>query len=519
MPNGQERNILITMEKKALVLLSLGLVFGLASCGGENLTSSSVSTESAASESSSEAGGTASSDSSSSSSTELSYDWPEEERTILSENLFGNVPPRIDAFDGENFEIDNQMEDYGYLDLIVSSGAYSLVGEYAAVLEQAGYVDNTDSYEEVETGMRILDGTFADNVHIQVQLYVLSIEAMIQNQLVYISEGTGIFYATFFPEQDIVDFPSELVTAAAEEHFGVAGFELPPFEAEQYKFFEPDFTYPFIEIDGYGASDITDEYNASLLAAGFEPVSLDGATFYLDESGSLIVYGAYDAEYGIFYVTIQEAPSFEWPEAELEAALAEAGLEGVNIPVLAGGDYYEVDPSYAIVGYLFVYAYGVDGSEIYDTALKNAGYTLGEDGYLDPTGAALVTFFYNEDYDYTSISIQTAPAAPTSAFPTEEIASLLAGVGYDNVVIPAPEGTFSQYVVDDDWMTVFSTIYVECYTENANAAEEYVAQIAEDGWALAGNVYLNDAYAGIAISARYDSDFGYLEIMVIYGLE
>ena len=65
-------------------------------------------------------------------------------------------------------------------------------------------------------------------------------------------------------------------------------------------------------------------------------------------------------------------------------------------------------------------------------------------------------------------------------------------------------------------MNVFNTIYVNCYTDNVNSADEYVTQITAAGWALSGNVYVNGAYEGISLSARYDVDLGYLEIMVIY---
>lgn len=65
-------------------------------------------------------------------------------------------------------------------------------------------------------------------------------------------------------------------------------------------------------------------------------------------------------------------------------------------------------------------------------------------------------------------------------------------------------------------MSVFNAIYVNCYTDNANSADEYVTQITAAGWVLSGNVYVKSAYEGISLSARYDADLGYLEIMVIY---
>ena len=65
-------------------------------------------------------------------------------------------------------------------------------------------------------------------------------------------------------------------------------------------------------------------------------------------------------------------------------------------------------------------------------------------------------------------------------------------------------------------MNVFSTIYVNCYTDNANSADEYVTQITAAGWVLSGNVYVSSTYEGISLSARYDADLGYLEIMVVY---
>ncbi len=64
-------------------------------------------------------------------------------------------------------------------------------------------------------------------------------------------------------------------------------------------------------------------------------------------------------------------------------------------------------------------------------------------------------------------------------------------------------------------MNLFNAIYVNCYTDNANSSDEYVTQITAAGWVLSGNVYVNSAYEGISLSARYDADLGYLEIMAI----
>ena len=187
------------MEKKALVLLSLGAILGLASCGGVTADSSSTPAES-----SSEISGTDSSSVSEgsvpgSSSTSSSIDsvdstsspsdsttsedgielgtWDAEMETYLAYITGDHIPPvTADLAAADPVLGQDSNGDYAILAYEID---YSVAADWASVLIDAGYVDNTGLYGsmgyEIMEGEVVLDIEFDDGAAIQIDIYFVNL--------------------------------------------------------------------------------------------------------------------------------------------------------------------------------------------------------------------------------------------------------------------------------------------------------------------------------------------------------
>lgn len=384
------------MEKKALVLLSLGLVFGLASCGGENQASSSVSNETVTSDSSSEVGA-----------------WSAYMEGMLDNLTNGHVPPvtvELAASDCEFWLFGGNKPA-----IVAENIDYSLVEDWAAVLVEAGYEDNTDLYaslgHEILEGEIVLDATFEDTSTLQIDIYFWGLDDEPAG------EGTGTLNAHLYyvPPLTFAEFPAASISEMLETYFGITGVEVPAFEADYYHIVEPDTQCQYINVSGTVATDPSAAYaayEAALEAAGW---TAQGSG-YLDATGAALVkFGLITTvDSYIFYIMLMPAPSTDWPTDLVNDVLDYLGVTGVEIPALDGADSYEVDTSdLDWLGVAYVLCYGIDGTATYNAALEAAGWTYDAENemYIDPSEAVAIYVEYYEG-DGTQITIQLAPAKP-----------------------------------------------------------------------------------------------------------
>lgn len=520
--------------KKLPLLLALS-AFGLASCGGTDVSSSiasdtSDSASSITSDSSSDSSSSITSDSSdSSSSSTISSDsstsippasnWTSEEEEIFLENLGGHLAPYCEAFDDYNYEVLTSWLDQGFLTIEIPDAPYELVSEYALTLEANDFIETTDQYYGVGAGMRIYEITYPeDYVSLIYQVYMTD-----ENYSSYLDEGTGIVSIDIYPTIPYHEFPEAELSALIQEYYGIEDtIVIPSYEADYYIIEEPTSDYYYIDVYSYVEQDITASYISALLAAGYQETAIDGTTIYLDSSEQIYIQTAYNSEEGLFIVAIFQAPLFSWPEDVVATSLAALGVEGVTLPAPDYNfSYYSYDDQWlSFFSEFSVYCYGGDYVAGYGEQLIAEGYTLSDDGtvYIDSSNQIAVEVSYDENVDSTDIYVTLVPEAPTTTttWPEEEIATLLGELGISSAIeIPAPEGDITAYEIDESWMEFGMGFFVNCYVAS-DITDSYIAQLEDAGW-----VYNDIALAYVdptmqaGISCSYYSDSGYLEISII----
>ena len=517
------------MEKKALVLLSLGAILGLASCGGDAVGSSSAiasTSETASSESQADSEIASSSESSSAvvdsstSSSEPAIEvgaWSADMEEMLDILTNGHVPPVTVELAAADCGIGSDSS--GNYAIVAENIDYSVAADWASVLIDAGYVDNTDFYGsmgyEIMEGEVVLDIEFDDGAAIQIDIYFLD------DNNNFVSEGIGSMMAyVFYTEPPITEFPAADIADHLECYYGITGVEVPAFEADEYVVFEPSSDYPFIEVDGYTDADPSEDYAIALADAGWTATELSGIPGYTDPTAAAFLATGYDTESSVFYIILMPAPYTEWPTEAVDEILAALDATGVELPVLEGAEYYEVNTDYlGFLGIAYVLCGGIDGVDTYYAALEAAGWTYDaeNDIYIDPTGAVAVYAEYYEGQG-TQIIIQAAPAPVSEEFPADDLAAVLAEYGYTGIDIPAPEGEFTGYMIDDMFVD-YGTLYLYCYT-TTDCTESYEAQLLAEGWTYDAEDYwyVSPDNADIAISVVYYEDSGYFEIAIYWPL-
>ena len=481
------------MEKKALVLLSLGALLGLASCGGVTADSSSTPAESSSEISGADSSSVSEGSIPGSSSTSSSIDsgdstsspsdsttsedgielgtWDAEMETYLAYITGDHIPPvTADLAAADPVLGQDSNGDYAILAYEID---YSVAADWASVLIDAGYVDNTDFYGSM--GYEIMEGEV-----------VLDIE-----------------------------FDDYL-----EDYYGITGVEVPAFEADEYVIFEPSSDYPFIEVDGYTDADPSEDYAIALADAGWTATELSGIPGYTDPTAAAFLAMGYNTESSVFYIILMPAPYTEWPTEAVDQILAALDATGAELPVLEGAEYYEVNTDYlGFLGIAYVLCGGIDGVDTYYAALEAADWTYDaeNDIYIDPTGAVAVYAEYYEGQG-TQIIIQAAPAPVSEEFPADDLAAVLAEYGYTGIDIPAPEGEFTGYMIDDMFVD-YGMLYLCCYTAT-DCTESYEAQLLAEGWTYDAEDYwyVSPDNADIAISVVYYEDSGYFEIAIYWPL-
>ena len=511
------------MEKKALVLLSLGAILGLASCGGDAVGSSSAiasTSETASSESQADSEIASSSESSSAvvdsstSSSEPAIEvgaWSADMEEMLDILTNGHVPPVTVELAASDCGIGSDSD--GNYAIVAENIDYSLVEDWAAILVEAGYEDNTDIYAslgyQILEGEIVLDATFEDASALQIDIYFWGLGDEPAGK------GTGTLNAyLYYVAPTFAEFPAASISEMLETHFGITGVEVPAFEADDYTIYEPDTQYPYIEVDGTTATDQSAAYEAALEAAGW---TAQGSG-YLDATGAVLVEFGFAADYGTFYILVMPAPSTDWPTDLVNDVLDYLGVTGVEIPALDGADSYEVNTTYLDwLGVAYVLCYGIDGTATYNAALEAAGWTYDAENemYIDPSEAIAIYAEYYEG-DGTQITIQLAPAKPVTEYPAADLAAILADYGYSDVTIPAPEGEFTGYMIDDTFADD-GTLCVACYSAT-DYTESYEAQLEAAGWTYDadGMWYVSPDNADITLSPCYYAESGYLEIAIYW---
>ena len=394
---------------------------------------------------------------------------------------------------------------------------YSVAADWASVLIDAGYVDNTDLYGsmgyEIMEGEVVLDIEFDDGAAIQIDIYFLD------DNDNFVSEGIGSMTAyVFYTEPPITEFPAADIADYLEYYYGITGVEVPAFEADEYVIFEPSSDYPFIEVDGYTDADPSEDYAIALADAGWTATELSGIPGYTDPTAAAFLAMGYDAESSVFYIILMPAPYTEWPTEAVDEILAALDALGVELPVLEGAEYYEVNTDYLdFLGIAYVLCGGIDGGDTYYAALEAAGWTYDaeNDIYIDQTGAVAVYVEYYEGQG-TQIIIQAAPAPVSEEFPADYLAAVLADYGYSDVTIPAPEGEFTGYMIDDTFADD-GTLCVACYSAT-DYTQSYEAQLEAAGWTYdaEGMWYVSPDNADITLSPCYYAESGYLEIAIYW---
>lgn len=527
------------MEKKALVLLSLGALLGLASCGGVTADSSSTPSESSSDISGTDSSSVSEGSVPGSSSTSSSIDsgdstsspsdsttseegielgtWDAEMETALAYITGDHIPPvTADLAAADPVLGQDSNGDYAILAYEID---YSVAADWASVLIDAGYVDNTDLYGamgyEIMEGEVVLDIEFDDGAAIQIDIY------FVDDNDNFVSEGIGSMAAyVFYTEPPITEFPATDIADYLEYYYGITGVEVPAFEADEYVIFEPSSDYPFIEVDGYTDADPSEDYAIALADAGWTATELSGIPGYTDPTAAAFLAMGYDTEYSVFYIILMPAPSTEWPTDSVNEILAALDATGVELPVLEGAEYYEVNTDYlGFLGIAYVLCGGIDGVDTYYAALEAAGWTYDADNdiYIDPTDAVAVYAEYYEGQG-TQIIIQAAPAPILDEFPADDLAAALAEYGYTGIDIPAPEGEFTGYAIDDTFAE-YGSLYLCCYT-TTDCTESYEAQLLAEGWTYDSEEYgyVSPDNADIVISVVYYEDSGYFEIAIYWPL-
>ena len=436
---------------------------------------------------------------------------------ILDELTGGHVPPvTADLVAAEPFV--GQDSD-GNVAIVAYDIDYSVVLDWAAVLVDAGYVDNTDLYAidyVIMDGEIVLDADFEDGSAIQIDVYFMDAEGN------YTSEGTGDMAAyLFYTEPALTEFPAADIAAYLDYYYGITGVDVPSFDAEEYVIYPPSADYPFIEVDGVSDTDLGADYATDLAAAGWTEEDIDGYVAYIDPTGAVVLEMGYNVTYSTFYIIVYPAPTTEWPAALIDEVLTALGATNVELPILEGADYYEVNTDYLEwLGAAYVLCYGIDGAATYNAALEAAGWTYDTENeiYLDPTETIAVYAEYHEG-EGTQITIQLAPAKPVSEFPAAELAAILADNGYSGVLIPAPEGEFTGYMIDDMFAD-YGMLYINCYSSTDSTAA-YEAQLEAAGWTYDAEEmwYVSPDNVDITVSPYYYTDSGYLEIAIYWPAE
>lgn len=485
--------------KKYLPFALIAVALGLTAC---NPTASTSSVD-----------GTSETETTSETTVEHKTAWTDEEKAIFEEELAGYVPPFAEALDGMAVEAPDIEDSPNYARISSDFKVdYSLVNSYGALLEEDGFMDMTDWAPifgiELPEGLRLYMMSMEAGVALEAQVFLFDDAGQ------FLSSGEGYFGVDFYASIPYYEFPTEPLNAGLLEYWGVEGVTIPAFDAEYYDYLEPDAEYNTFEIAGPATSDLTASYVESLLAHNYVEEHAEGETLYVDPTGQIMLSLVYDAENKTFTVVVYQSLVFEWPAEDVAAAVKALSGSDTLIPALVGADYYVVYTQWLETsGEFSVYCYGGDYIESFETILLGAGYEKSEAGaFLSEDGYLSLTLSYDDKLVSTDLKVKLGDNAPTTYFPSEKIAELLAQAGLEGVVIPAPVGEFSAYTIDATFWP--GSLYVYALTDDPNCGDAYIALLEEQGWYWSDDAYgyIHDSYAGISLAASYASWAGGLEI-------
>lgn len=267
-------------------------------------------------------------------------------------------------------------------------------------------------------------------------------------------------------------------------------------------------------------------------------VSTSAGTRYVD----VLMYGGtyddeledYDVNYdgsGTFIMQIYDPYYYEWPADFIDYVLEVFEITG-TIPAYNGADYYELNTSWLLFGYMSVYCYKDDANAeaTYDAALTSAGYVnqgvdpdLGVPTYVN--GDITIVASYDSDYKSLDISIMLGGSGGGSGggegvyetWPKDVVDDVLTLFG-TTAKIPAFNDA-TEYEVDDEDLYDYGYIAIYCYTEDEDSVTKYGAELLKAGFTFEGvDSYGYDVYVSedevIDVAIAYDDEYEDLDIYI-----